>query len=442
MTDISAATLVIDGARIVDGTGAPAVPDGRVVIAGERIAAAGPRASVPLPLNAEVLDASGRTLLPGLIDVHVHDASDANMELYVRRGVTAIRFAGGQQRALLELRGRIQRGEIPGPRVFSCGHALDATPHAWPGSYAVDTPNEARRVVRRAVEEERVDAILATHRVTFPILRAIVETAHELGVPVTGQTWQADAHDAAAAGMDGLDNTSRIPEHPSFPPERLFARHTVSGRLATLAALWDASEPSRLRDIAGLLAERGVAVAPELVSFEAWAGIGRDEVSSDPDWPAAPDDERVEQYDRHNAYIASEWTAEDRATQARAIDRYKTFLRAFLSAGGVIAAGTDLGFGGIVLQREIAHFVDAGLTPLQAIRTATRAAASFLGRDDLGHVAAGRTADLVLVEGDPATDVSALRSVERTIIGGRTVWQRPERQAPPSPAAVRAGVAR
>lgn len=415
--------LVLDEVRIVDGTGAPPIPDGRVIVSGERIAASGPRATVPLPADGEVVNMRGRTVLPGLVDVHVHDTSDANMALYVKTGVTSIRFAGGQQRALLALRDRIERGEITGPRIFSCGHALDATPHAWPGSYAVDTPIEARRAVRRAVEVEKVDAILATHRVTRPILAAIVETAHELGVPVTGQIWSADARDAAAVGMDGLDNTSRIPEDRRFGPERLFARHSVSGRLAVLAQLWDAADPGLLAEIAGLLAERGVTLAPELVSFEAWAGISESEVKADPDWPAV-DDPRVQQYDRHNAYIASEWTAEDRATQARAVERYKEFCGVFRAAGGVLTAGTDLGMGGILLHRELLHFVDAGLAPLEAIRTATRAAASFLGRDDLGHLAVGRSADLVVVDGDPATDVRALRRVERTILGGRTVYER------------------
>jgi imidazolonepropionase-like amidohydrolase len=282
---------------------------------------------------------------------------------------------------------------------------------------------EARRVVRRAVETDKVDAILATHRVTRPILAAIVETAHELGVPVTGQIWSADARDAAAVGMDGLENTSRIPEDPRFGPERLFARHSVSGRIATLNELWDASDPVRLAEIAGLLAERGVVLAPELVSFEAWAGLSDAEVKADPDRPAA-DDPRTQQYDRHNAYIASEWSADDRETGARAVDRYKEFCRVFRAAGGVLVAGTDLGLGGILLSRELAHFVDAGLTPLEAVRTATRAAASFLGRDDLGHIAAGRSADLALVEGDPTVDILALRRVRRTIVSGRTVYER------------------
>lgn len=416
--------LVLDRVRIVDGTGAPPVEDGRVVLSGERIAAAGARDAVPLPADADVVDAAGRTVLPGLVDAHVHDPSDANMALYVRSGVTAIRFAGGLQRALLALRDRIERGEIAGPRVFSCGHALDATPHAWPGSYAVDSPIEARRVVRRVVEVEKVDSILATHRVTRPILEAIVETAHELGVPVTGQIWAADARDAAATRMDGLDNTSRIPEDPRYGPDRLFVHSSVSGRLALLAHLWADADGARLDEIGHLLAHSGVALSPQLVSFEAWAGISEGEVKADPEWPAAPDDPRVRLYDRHNAYISAEWTREDREAQGRALARFREFCAAFHAAGGALVAGTDLSFGGILLHRELAHFRAAGLSPLEAIRTATRQAASWLGRSDLGIVQAGALADLAVVEGDPTVDLAALRRVERTLVGGRTMYER------------------
>jgi hypothetical protein len=362
-------------------------------------------------------------VLPGLIDVHVHDPSDENMALYVKSGVTAIRFAGGNQRALLQLRDRIERGEIVGPRVFSCGHALDATPHAWPGSYAVDSPLEARRVVRRSLTEERADAILATHRIGKALLAAITDEAHSLGAPVTGQIWSASARDAAEVGMDGLENTSRIPEDPKFGPDRLFGRLSVSARIATLAHLWAESDPRRLEELAALLAERGVWIAPELVSFEAWAGLSHREVALDADWPR-DNDPRVTQYERHNKYISSEWTPDDFTAQAKALDEFKEFLNTFVTAGGGLVAGTDLGFGGILLHRELAHFIDAGLTPLQAIRTATRQAASALGRDDLGHVSPGRTADLVIVDGTPSADLAALRNVDRTIIGGRVVYRR------------------
>jgi imidazolonepropionase-like amidohydrolase len=129
-------------------------------------------------------------------------------------------------------------------------------------------------------------------------------------------------------------------------------------------------------------------------------------------------------FQRHMSYIASEWGPDDFAAQKRAIEKYKRFCLVYAEAGGPLVTGTDMSFGGIYLQREIQHFVAAGLTPLQAIRAGTRAASSALGRDDLGQITPGRTADLILVAGDPTTNISALRVVERTIVAGRTVWQR------------------
>jgi hypothetical protein len=104
------------------------------------------------------------------------------------------------------------RGEIIDPRIFSCGPLLDGTPHSWPGSVAIDSPAEARRVVHRLIADEQVDALIATQRVRPSVLRAVVETAHGADVPVTGQVWLISAADGAAIGIAGLENTARIPE--------------------------------------------------------------------------------------------------------------------------------------------------------------------------------------------------------------------------------------
>lgn len=415
--------LVIDNVRVIDGTGAPPIEAARIVVSDDRIVAVGPAAQTPAPPDAQRIDATGRTVVPGLIDVHVHDPSPANMALYVKNGVTAIRFLGGRQRELLALRGRIERGEIPGPRVFSVGPGVDATPHAWPGSAAADSPIEARRLVRRLVREEKVDAILATHRITRPILAAIVETAHEEGVPVTGQMWSSDARDAAAVGMDGLDNTSRIPESAKHPEETLVAHRSVSQRIALLARIWNDADASALDEIAHALAERAVFIAPELVSFEAWAGLSWDEVRNDSDFPSDVSDPGRQQYERHNAYISKDWTPQDVSDQKRAIDRYAEFCLRYVGLGGPLVSGTDLGFGGILLHRELGLFAKAGLTALQVIRTSTRQAASALGRSDLGFISLGALADLVIVDGDPSKDLGALRRVDRTLVGGRVVYE-------------------
>lgn len=383
-----------------------------------------------MPEGAELIDGTGRTVLPGLIDVHMHEASDANMALYVKNGVTSIRFGGGQQTAILALRERIQRRQIIGPRIFSVGAGVNATPHAWPGSYAADSPNEARRLVRRMITEEHVDAILATQGIDKPSLKAIVETAHEFAVPVVGQLWTMNAREAAIIGLDGLENTSRIPESDAFTRERIFANRGVSDRVAALAHMWVEADPTRMSDLASILAEAGVALAPELVSFEAWARLSQEEVESDRDWPSDPENPQVLTYKRQVDYICHAWTTKDRDAVKEAIVRFAEFCRAYVEAGGRLVAGTDSGFGGILLQRELAWFRRAGLGPLQVIRTATRQAASALGRDDLGYLQAGRTADVIIVRGDPLANLAALRDVERVFIGGHLAYHSDTKRMP------------
>ena len=422
--------IVRDGANIIDGTGNPPVPNGRVAIAGDRIVAAGPRHTVEIPPDAEVVPAEGHTVLPGLVDVHVHVPTDANMALYVKNGVTSIRFAGGFQPMLMDLRGCIERHEIPGPRVVSVGPGVDATPHAWPGSAAADSPIEARRLIRRLVEAEQVDAILATHAITRPILEAIVETAHELGIPVTGQIWEIDARVAAAVQMDGLENTSRIPESEAYPAERILGHHSVSRRLGMLAHMWAEADWERTTEIAHLMAESGMFLAPELVSFEAWAGLCDAELQADRHWDEYGPPELAEGFDRHNKFISQEWDREEFAAQAKAVERYQEFCGVFHKAGGLLVTGTDLSFGGILLHREMRNFLRAGLTPLQVIRSATRQAASALGRNDLGYLAQGRVADVIVVEGDPSTDLQALRNVHYTFVGGHAVVRQGVVQTP------------
>ena len=275
-----------------------------------------------------------------------------------------------------------------------------------------------------------MDAILATHAITRPILEAIVETAHELGIPVTGQLWTVDARDAAAVGMDGLENTSRIPESDAYPPDRILGHHPISVRLGMLAHMWSEANWERTTEIAHLMAERGMFLAPELVSLEAWAGLCDADLQADRDWAEYGPPELAEGFDRHNKFISQEWGQEEFAAEAKAVERYREFCGIFYKAGGLLVTGTDLGLGGILLHREMRHFLQAGLTPLQVIRSATRQAASALGRDDLGYLAPGRVADVIVVEGDPSTDLQALRNVLYTFVGGHAVVRQGVVQTP------------
>jgi imidazolonepropionase-like amidohydrolase len=425
-TSASPETFLIENVRIIDGQGRPPIAAGRVLVGGSRVVAAGAGGDVHVSDDVRTIDGSGCTVLPGLIDVHVHDFSDENLAGYVRNGITTIRMAGGDQPGHLNARARIERGEIPGPRIFSCGYMLDATPHAWPGnSYAVDSRAEARRVVRRAILEEGVDSLIATTMITRASLEVVVETAHEFGVPVTGQIWRCDVNDALETGMDGLDNTSRIPASAELSYERLMRFSSVSERLHLLARLWASADRGSLAETAHRMADGGLTWAPEIVSFEAMAGSGDGALKADRDWPKDPNNTRALQYDWKNAFLRTVWSKDEIATQERAVERIKEFCLAFHKAGGQLAGGTDLSFGGILIHRELMHLVGAGLSHIEAIRVLCRQSASFVGRDDLGSIAQNATADLVLVQGDPSKELSALREVREVWIGGRSVWKAP-----------------
>jgi imidazolonepropionase-like amidohydrolase len=222
--------------------------------------------------------------------------------------------------------------------------------------------------------------------------------------------------------MDGLDNTSRIPEAKELPEERLMRFGSVSERLNLLARLWTLADEKRLEEIAHEMAEAGITWAPEIVSFEAMAGSGDPALKADRDWPRDPNDRRALQYDWKNSFLRSVWSREEIATQERAVERIKWFSYVFHKMGGQLAGGTDLGFGGILIHRELSHLLAAGLSTVEGIRVLTRQAASFIGRDDLGSIALGATADLVLVTGDPVADPRALREVREVFIAGRTAW--------------------
>jgi hypothetical protein len=283
--EVTGGSLLIAGATLIDGSGAQPVWDAAVLTSGERIRYAGPSDGLPDARVDRVLDASGKFVVPGLIDLHTHSTFDADMQTYLKNGVTSIRFAGVSQAAVVAVRERTQRGEVTGPRIFSCGPMLDKSAPAYPQwTSTVNTPSEADRTARRLLSHDRVEALLVAQQITRDLLEPVVLAAHEFGRPVVGQVWATDGAQAARIGIDQLDNTSRIFASREYPTQRLLAYRTVAERLALLGRGWAAVDWDLTRTIIDAMVEHNVVHCPTLVVTQAQAQTITAELKSDWDY--------------------------------------------------------------------------------------------------------------------------------------------------------------
>src|SRR6266550_1317487 len=218
--------VAIVGATLIDGRGGVPVLNAVVVVRGERIVAVGKRASVSIPAGAEIVDANGLTLVPGLIDSHFHiDGDDLLPALYLTHGITSLRDPGQWTEAYDAAR----KVTAPVPRLFLCGPHLDSPPAAYPAdSYIVRDAEETRLAVNRFADEG-ASAIKVYFRLPLALIRVATETAHARGLPVTSHLEIVDATDAIRAGVDGVEHAT------SFGTALLPLRDAEKYRQAVLA---------------------------------------------------------------------------------------------------------------------------------------------------------------------------------------------------------------
>ena len=416
-------SLVIDGATLIDGSGAPPVPDAVVLIQDDRIRYAGPRRELAAPPSARRITALGKTVVPGLIDLHNHSTFDADMRVYLKNGVTTIRFAGLNQDAVVRLRERASRGEVSAPRILSCGPMLDRTPPAYPKwTSPVDTPAEAAATARRLLTEERVEALLVTQQITPELMRPIVDVAHEFGRPVVGQIWHTDGREAAELGIDQLDNSSRIFASHEYPKARLLSYRSIAERLGLLSRGWMAIDWELTAPIMEAMVAHGVSYCPTLVVHQNQAGVGLRELEADRDYRTLYGEAERREWAAFIDYVQGTWTAEDQRCMAVATEQRIEWMRRFHAMGGTLVVGVDMQFGGIMLHRELQNLAAAGLSPLEVIAAATGRSARELGMgDSLGTIEAGKLADLLVINGNPLDDLAALRDIDRVVKDGQIV---------------------
>ncbi len=408
------------GGMLLDGYEAQPIHHAVVVIDGDRIIAAGPRHAVVVPPDATTIDIGGRTLMPGLIDAHVHmdlighgdydryyrflggmERLDEVMPIaakqLLRAGVTSA-IDLGTPFDILRLRSKIERGEIPGPRLTVSGPwitrvYLDGAPDSY--QILIASPREATSRTRELIEAG-ADIIKTWVGLTAEDYQAVVDEAHRHGVKVHAHLYHPDAiKDAIDAGVDVLQHVGSAGNPP-----------------------YDAALVARI-------AHAGIPIV-QTISHRIWvypATVAFPERLHDPvllkDMPADIHAELIDSFsDFHRlSYF------HDTGTEIR---NSKVAARQFIEAGAVIGVGTDsaspLNFHTEAMWFEMKALVESGMTPIQVISAATRTNAGIIGRfADLGTVEPGKLADLIVVEGNPLADIDALADVEIVVRDG-VIW--------------------
>ena len=413
---VDAPVVALTHARVIDGTGAPARDDQTLILRGGNIAEIGDAARVRAPEGATVVDLTGKSVLPGLVMVHEHlyyptgpgvygQLGESFIRLYLAGGVTTMRTGGNVNGFMdLKLKDLVAAGQQPGP-------AIDATAPYLNGSNSF---MQMRDITDAADARRQVDywadmgatSFKAYMQITRDELRAAIDEAHKRGMKITGHLCSVTYAEAADLGIDNLEHgfmasTDFVADkQPDVCPGQGNGQRTI-------AALDENGAP--FKALVKKLVDAHVALTSTMTVFETFT----------PGRPMPPG------LDVLLPELKAQFEANYQRTSQNTQSIYATLLpkgmaleRAFAKAGGLLLAGTDpTGGGGVIPgysnQRQLELLVEEGFTPLEAIRIGTLNGATYLGRADrVGSIAAGKQADLVVIDGDPSKMIADVRKVE------------------------------
>ena len=390
-------SFAIVGARLIDGTGVAAVENSAVIVRNGRIVAVGRAGTVKVPAGMRVIHAEGRSLLPGLWEMHSHYSGVESGPALLAAGVTTARDCGGEFEFLTTVRGKIDGDHALGPRLLLAGLIDSGGPLAF-GYIDVKSPAEAVEAVDNYADA-KFEQIKVYTQIQPDVLKAISAEAHRRGMTVTGHVPAAiNAFDGVRDGMDQIN-------HLQFVTRAMMPEGT-SGPVDL--------ESERAKKLIALLKEKQIVVDPTL-SWGEMAGHPKnvDVASFEPGIDAAP-------FTLSSKFRALGVPAAD---EAKVNERMETNLKvvgALYRAGVTIVPGSDTGLLGYGLDRELELYVKAGMSPMAAIQSATIVSARVMKLDgESGSIEVGKRADMVLVDGNPLQRISDIRRVVSVVTNGR-----------------------
>lgn len=381
---VASGDVALVGATLIDGAGGAPIPDAVVVVSGGRIRAAGAAGSVTIPPNAKRVDVRGRTIAPGLWDMHTHMMQMEWAPVYLAAGVTTVRDMGNLTDFIVPFRAAVDSGRGLGPRMLLAGLIDGGGPNAF-GAENAATPAEARAIVRRYHALGFVQMKLYS-LLTPEVVAATIDEAHRLGMTVTGHV--PTALSVTAAVDAGMDHIAHLPIRGDVDSDsvraqiaHLRARGTVLDPTASWGELLSHSTQEPVSSF-----QPGVVHLPPVLA------------------------------QRINAMGVS---TIDPATAHQRLARTLAILRAVHDAGIPIVAGTDEGVPAFSVYREVELYTQFGMTPMEALQAATVVGARAMGMaDSVGTLEVGKLADLVVLDGNPLDDIANIRRVQLVMKGG------------------------
>ncbi|MGA9246700.1 MAG: amidohydrolase family protein [Candidatus Acidiferrales bacterium] len=433
-------TLAITHVTVIDTTGGPARPDMTVLINGNRVTEVGKSGKIRVPKHAQVVIASGKFLIPGLWDMHVHWYEKDYLPLFIANGVTGIRIMWGMPMHH-QWRKEIEAGQLPGPHMLIASPLVDGPKPVWPGSIKVANASEARQAVIQA-KRDGDDFIKVYSLLPRDAYFAIADESKKQGIPFEGHVpISVSAEEASNAGQKSIEHlTGVLPACSNRAAELLKSSQEtlaaiIAGQQPPVSAVHGAASreweelaletysPQKAEALFAELKKNQTWQCPTLTVLRSIAFLDDPSFTNDSRLKYMPRDIRAS-WDPKTDFRLKTRTAEDWARSKKVFSKDAEIVGAMQRAGVKILAGTDTlnpyCFPGFSLHDELGLLVKAGLSPMEALQAATLNPARFMGKEkDFGTVETGKIADLVLLDANPLNDIANTKRIDAVVLGGK-----------------------